>query len=57
MVLPWSVQDGRARVKATLADSDVFSVLFHLLHILIVLPPVDEFGDRPSVLMLLCHAA
>jgi hypothetical protein len=57
VVFPWSVQDRRAGIKAALTNTNVLGVFFHLLHILIVFPPVDKLGNRPSVLMLVSHAA
>jgi hypothetical protein len=57
VMLPRRIQNRGARVKTSFADTDVLGVLFHLLDIFVILPPVDKLGDRVSVLMLLSHAA
>jgi hypothetical protein len=57
VVLPWCVHDRGAGVETTFAYTDVLGVLLHLLDVFVILPPVDEFGDGISVLVLLSHTA
>lgn len=46
VVLTRGVQDGRARVKAAFADTNVLGVLLHFLDVFIVLPPIHKSGYR-----------
>jgi hypothetical protein len=56
VVFPGSIHDGRARIKTASTNTNIFCVFLHLPHILVVLPPIYDLGNRPSWFVPLSHA-